>query len=128
MECLEISKNKAVKSIPSYFGGDDEEDIPDMADFEEPDNIIENDPVSFLAIELSFVVQYFVRKIMYRWFLVFMQVVQSCHVEPLIKHYHVEFFYYCKYTEVHPLVDDAIVFWTWWCIYIAFKVHTRLGF
>ena len=47
MECLEISKNKAVKSIPSYFGGDDEEDIPDMADYEEPDNIIENDPVSF---------------------------------------------------------------------------------
>ncbi|KAF3440071.1 hypothetical protein FNV43_RR18349 [Rhamnella rubrinervis] len=46
MECLEISKNKDVKSIPSYFGGDDEEDIPDMADYEEPDNIIENDPAS----------------------------------------------------------------------------------
>lgn len=45
MESLEISKNKAVKSIPSYFGGEDEEDIPDMADFEEPDNI-EDDSVS----------------------------------------------------------------------------------
>lgn len=44
MENLEISKNKAVKFTPSYFGGDDEEDIPDMADYEEPDNVI--DPVS----------------------------------------------------------------------------------
>ncbi|XP_015870009.1 autophagy-related protein 3 [Ziziphus jujuba] len=45
MESLEISTNKAVKSIPSYFGGEDEEDIPDMADFEEPDNI-EDDPAT----------------------------------------------------------------------------------
>ena len=44
MEYLEISKNKAVKFTPSNFGGDDEEDIPDMADYEEPDNVI--DPVS----------------------------------------------------------------------------------
>jgi len=40
METLEISsKNKTVKSIPSHFGDQDEEDIPDMADYEEPDNI-----------------------------------------------------------------------------------------
>ncbi|GLT39596.1 hypothetical protein SLE2022_177690 [Rubroshorea leprosula] len=43
MESLEISKNKTVKAIPSYFGGDDEEDIPDMADYEEADNVIETD-------------------------------------------------------------------------------------
>lgn len=54
MESLEISKNKAVKPIPSYFGGDDEEDIPDMADYEEPDNLIEDDPVSFSSSELPF--------------------------------------------------------------------------
>lgn len=47
METLEISsKNKTVKSIPSHFGDPDEEDIPDMADYEEPDNI-ETDAVSF---------------------------------------------------------------------------------
>lgn len=46
MESLEISKNKTVKAIPSYFGGDDEEDIPDMADYEEADNVIETDAVS----------------------------------------------------------------------------------
>ena len=45
MENLEISKNRAVKLTPSYFGGDDDEDIPDMADYEDPDNIIESDPV-----------------------------------------------------------------------------------
>ncbi|PON85573.1 Autophagy-related protein [Trema orientale] len=49
MENLEISKNRAVKLTPSYFGGDDEEDIPDMADFEEPDNIIETDPATLQA-------------------------------------------------------------------------------
>ncbi|GKU88480.1 hypothetical protein SLEP1_g2740 [Rubroshorea leprosula] len=43
MESVEISKNKTVKAIPSYFGGDDEEDIPDMADYEEADNVIETD-------------------------------------------------------------------------------------
>ena len=47
MDTLEISsKNKTVKSIPSHFGDQDEEDIPDMADYEEPDNI-ETDTVSF---------------------------------------------------------------------------------
>jgi ubiquitin-like-conjugating enzyme ATG3 len=49
METLEISKNKAVKSIPSDFG-DQDEDIPDMADYEEPDNLIETDAVSFYIL------------------------------------------------------------------------------
>ncbi|KAG8486383.1 hypothetical protein CXB51_019723 [Gossypium anomalum] len=43
METLEIRQN-AVRSIPSYFGvGEDEEDIPDMADYEEADNLVETD-------------------------------------------------------------------------------------
>ncbi|MBA0732763.1 hypothetical protein Gogos_016831 [Gossypium gossypioides] len=44
METLEIRQNETVKSIPSYFGsGENEEDIPDMADYEEADNAIETD-------------------------------------------------------------------------------------
>ncbi|GLT51588.1 hypothetical protein SLA2020_249880 [Shorea laevis] len=43
MESLETSNNKTVKAIPSYFGGEDEEDIPDMADHEEAENVIEMD-------------------------------------------------------------------------------------
>ena len=46
METLDISKDKAIKSIPSYFGGEEEEDIPDMADYEETDNVVEADAVS----------------------------------------------------------------------------------
>ncbi|KAL8141453.1 hypothetical protein V2J09_014485 [Rumex salicifolius] len=46
METLEISKGKKIQSISSYFGGGDEEDIPDMAEYEDQDNIIENDPAT----------------------------------------------------------------------------------
>lgn len=45
METLEISKTNNIQSIASYFGGE-EDDIPDMAEFEEADNLVENDPVS----------------------------------------------------------------------------------
>lgn len=45
METLEISKKNTIQSIPSYFGGEEEEDIPDMAEFEEEDNLVEDDPV-----------------------------------------------------------------------------------
>lgn len=45
METLEISKKNTIQSISSYFGGE-EDDIPDMAEFEEADNLVENDPVS----------------------------------------------------------------------------------
>lgn len=44
MDTLEISKKNTIQSISSYFGGE-EEDIPDMAEFEEADNLVENDPV-----------------------------------------------------------------------------------
>ncbi|GMI85932.1 hypothetical protein like AT5G61500 [Hibiscus trionum] len=44
METLEIRQNETVRSIPTYFGGgEDEEDIPDMADYEEADNLVETD-------------------------------------------------------------------------------------
>ncbi|KAE8056128.1 hypothetical protein FH972_012922 [Carpinus fangiana] len=46
METLEISRKNPIRSIPSYFGGEEEEDIPDMADYDEPDNLIENDPAT----------------------------------------------------------------------------------
>ncbi|XP_065028906.1 autophagy-related protein 3-like [Musa acuminata AAA Group] len=43
MESLEISKGAAIRSIPAYFGGEEEEDIPDMEDYEDPENLIETD-------------------------------------------------------------------------------------
>ncbi|EYU20206.1 hypothetical protein MIMGU_mgv1a007075mg [Erythranthe guttata] len=46
METLEISKKETIQSIPSYFGEEEEEDIPDMAEFEDADNLIENDPAT----------------------------------------------------------------------------------
>lgn len=45
MEMLEISKNKTIQSIPSYFGGEEEEDIPDMLEYEESDNLVDTDEV-----------------------------------------------------------------------------------
>lgn len=48
LETLDIGKKKSnIQSINSYFGGEEEENIPDMAEYEEPDNLIETDPVSF---------------------------------------------------------------------------------
>ncbi|XP_050156642.1 autophagy-related protein 3-like isoform X6 [Malus sylvestris] len=47
IESLEISKNRDVKSVPSHVGAEDEDDIPNMADFEEADNI-EFDPRTYL--------------------------------------------------------------------------------
>ncbi|KAH9647810.1 Autophagy-related protein 3 [Citrus sinensis] len=45
MEAVEISKNNNVRAISTYFGGEEEEeeDIPDMAEYNEPDSIIENE-------------------------------------------------------------------------------------
>lgn len=53
MDALELGKRNTIKSIPSYFGGEEEEDIPDIAEFEEPDNLIETDPVSY-SWDISF--------------------------------------------------------------------------
>ncbi|KAL8199703.1 hypothetical protein R6Q57_013271 [Mikania cordata] len=46
METLEISNRNTIQSIPSYFGTEEEDDIPDMEDFEDPDNLIERDPAT----------------------------------------------------------------------------------
>jgi len=46
MESLEISKKNSIKRIPSYMGPEDDEDIPDMAEFDDSSNVIETDPVS----------------------------------------------------------------------------------
>lgn len=47
MEALEISRNNNVhQSISNHFGGEEEEDIPDMAEYEEPNSLMEADPVS----------------------------------------------------------------------------------
>ncbi|XP_020973895.1 autophagy-related protein 3 [Arachis ipaensis] len=48
MESLEISKKGPIKQISSYMGGDEEDDIPDMAEFEETDNIV-SDPSTYLV-------------------------------------------------------------------------------
>lgn len=44
METAESSDNKIIQSNLSHFGGEDDEDIPDMSDFEGNDNVIETDP------------------------------------------------------------------------------------
>lgn len=56
MESLDIRKDVAIKSIPSYFGGEEEEDIPDMADYEDSENLMEADPVSAYFFMLYFLV------------------------------------------------------------------------
>ncbi|KAI4323836.1 hypothetical protein L6164_023412 [Bauhinia variegata] len=49
MESLEISKKNSIQPIPSYMGHEEEDDIPDMAEFEESDNIIATDPSTYLV-------------------------------------------------------------------------------
>ncbi|GAB4858824.1 E2-like enzyme [Ancistrocladus abbreviatus] len=46
MESLEISKSKTIPSISSYFGGGAEHHVPNVADYEELDNVIETDPAT----------------------------------------------------------------------------------
>lgn len=52
METLEISEKSSIKPVSSFKGGEDDEDIPDMAEFTEYDNIIETDPVSWYYISI----------------------------------------------------------------------------
>ncbi|XP_073043388.1 autophagy-related protein 3 [Primulina eburnea] len=52
METLEISKKNTIQSIPSYFGGEEEEEIPDMAEFDDADNLVENDPAMLQNVYL----------------------------------------------------------------------------
>ncbi|KAH0665675.1 hypothetical protein KY290_030472 [Solanum tuberosum] len=46
IDASEINKKNTIQSIPSYFGGEEEEDIPDMGEYEEADNLIETDPAT----------------------------------------------------------------------------------
>ncbi|KAL9237155.1 hypothetical protein vseg_011740 [Gypsophila vaccaria] len=41
MDSLQISESKPMPSISSYFGGDDDGEIPDLADYEGEDNILD---------------------------------------------------------------------------------------
>ncbi|XVF33576.1 hypothetical protein REPUB_Repub17cG0180100 [Reevesia pubescens] len=53
METLESRQNETVRSIPSYFGGaEEEEDIPNMADYDEADNVIETDAATLQSTYL----------------------------------------------------------------------------
>ncbi|KAL6289800.1 hypothetical protein ACE6H2_007310 [Prunus campanulata] len=52
LKSLEISKNKAVELVPSHVGGEDDDNILDMADYEEADNI-EIDPGTYLFAQLT---------------------------------------------------------------------------
>ncbi|XP_054816774.1 autophagy-related protein 3 isoform X1 [Prosopis cineraria] len=51
MESIEISKKDSVKPISSNMGGEEEEDIPDMEEFEEADNVIITDPSTYLVAQ-----------------------------------------------------------------------------
>lgn len=44
---LEINERNTSQPTPRYSGGEEEEDIPDMAEFDEADNVVDNDPVSW---------------------------------------------------------------------------------
>ncbi|CAI9102687.1 OLC1v1000994C2 [Oldenlandia corymbosa var. corymbosa] len=46
MDALDLGKSNTIKSIPSYFGGEEEEDIPDISEFEDSDNLNESDPAA----------------------------------------------------------------------------------
>ncbi|KAK2653470.1 hypothetical protein Ddye_013326 [Dipteronia dyeriana] len=52
MESLEISKKSTVVSISNHFGGEDEEDIPDMEGYDEPECLIETDPATLQSTYL----------------------------------------------------------------------------
>lgn len=57
MDALDINEKSGIRSIPTYFGaGDDDDDIPDMEEFDESDNVVENDPVSFFFL---FILRYY---------------------------------------------------------------------
>ncbi|KMZ65550.1 Autophagy-related protein 3 [Zostera marina] len=46
MDTLEIDNTRAIHSIPTYFGSEKDEDIPDMAGFDDSENLVEEDPAT----------------------------------------------------------------------------------
>lgn len=63
METLEISKKNTIQSISSHFGGEEEEDIPDMEEYEDPDNLIETDPVRCVLVFSRNVLLYMMQRL-----------------------------------------------------------------
>ncbi|CAG7883428.1 unnamed protein product [Brassica rapa] len=50
MDALDINEKRGIRSIPTYFGAEEEDDdIPDMEEFDEADNMVENDPATYLV-------------------------------------------------------------------------------
>ncbi|KAG2263548.1 hypothetical protein Bca52824_070627 [Brassica carinata] len=50
MDALDINEKRGIRSIPTYFEAEEEEDdIPDMEEFDEADNVVENDPATYLV-------------------------------------------------------------------------------
>lgn len=47
MDALEINERNTIQSTNKSYGGEEEEDIPDMEEFGEADNVVDNDPVSW---------------------------------------------------------------------------------
>jgi len=58
MDALDINEKNTIQSIPTYFGGEEDDDIPDMEEFDEADNVVENDPVSFIFFTLSLTIPF----------------------------------------------------------------------
>ena len=53
MDALDVNEKRGIRSIPTYFGAEEEDDdIPDMEEFDEADNVVENDPVSLFSSSL----------------------------------------------------------------------------
>lgn len=52
MDALDINEKNTIQSIPTYFGGEEDDDIPDMEEFDEADNVVENDPATLQSTYL----------------------------------------------------------------------------
>ncbi|KAG2273943.1 hypothetical protein Bca52824_056498 [Brassica carinata] len=50
---LDINKKSGIRSMPTYFGaGEEDDDIPDMEEFDEADNVVENDTATLQSTYL----------------------------------------------------------------------------
>ncbi|KAF8046161.1 hypothetical protein N665_3981s0003 [Sinapis alba] len=52
MDALDINEKSGIRSIPTYFGAEEDDDIPDMEEFDEADNVVENDPATLQSTYL----------------------------------------------------------------------------
>ncbi|CAA7026943.1 unnamed protein product [Microthlaspi erraticum] len=46
MDALDLNERDTIQPVNKYYGGEEEEDIPDMAEFDEADNVVDNDPAT----------------------------------------------------------------------------------